>query len=497
MLLAVVLRIPNLGRAYWIDEGISVGIASHPLHQLPSLLRKDGSPPLFYLLLHFWVRLFGTSELATHVLPLLISLAVIPASYWAGTELFDRRAGLAAAALTGTNPFLNWYATETRMYTLVVLLCTLGVTFAWRALRDRRPGDASAAVVTYAALVYTHDWGIYLTAATVLVLLWLAREREPNLTRWVAGCGGAVFVLWLPWVPSFLYQAGNTAAPWAVRPAIGDFFADPASALGGTLGIVFVPLLAAGVWMCRHTVSGADRRTAGTVGGIALGATVIGFVGAQVEPSWTVRYLAIVVGPYLLAAAGMLSSTPRGRTVLWTSCSILTLWALVGAVLPNPSRHYAKDNMAAVASAASPYLRPGDVVVVSQTEQVPVAYHYLPKGLQYLTPTGPPGDPSVVDWRNIVHRLTVAAPCRDLAPTLDAAPVGTTVLEIEPVRRLGASGSAWSRAVNDQVAEIGEFLAADPALKPLGVYTEDLDRRPYAPVEGILFEKTSHAPSCA
>src|SRR5579884_1723112 len=140
-LLSLTLRLPNLGRAYWVDEGISVGIASHPVAQLPKLLREDGSPPLFYLLLHFWLRLFGRSEAATHLLPLLISLIAIPVGYWAGREVFDRRAGLAAAALMATNPFLNWYSTETRMYTLVVVLATVGVTLAWRAWRDRRPTD--------------------------------------------------------------------------------------------------------------------------------------------------------------------------------------------------------------------------------------------------------------------------------------------------------------------------------------------------------------------
>src|SRR5436189_269824 len=47
---------------YWIDEGISVGISSHPLSKIPQLLREDGSPPLYYVLLHGWIRLFGTSE---------------------------------------------------------------------------------------------------------------------------------------------------------------------------------------------------------------------------------------------------------------------------------------------------------------------------------------------------------------------------------------------------------------------------------------------------
>src|SRR5215208_1038827 len=55
----------GLGSAYWIDEGLSVGIGSHPLLDIPGLLVKDGSPPLYYMLLHVWMGWFGTSEFAT------------------------------------------------------------------------------------------------------------------------------------------------------------------------------------------------------------------------------------------------------------------------------------------------------------------------------------------------------------------------------------------------------------------------------------------------
>jgi mannosyltransferase len=497
-LLAVALRALYLGRAYWIDEGISIGIASHRVSQLPSLLRRDGSPPLFYLILHFWMRAFGTSEVATHLLPLLFSVAAIPVAYWAGTELFDRRAGLAGAALMATNPFLNWYASETRMYTLVVLLATAGVTFAWRAARDRRLRDWAAAVAVYATLLYTHDWAIYLAAATGLVLLsaaWSGNDR--TLAAWTLAGGALTLVLWAPWVPSFLYQAANTAAPWAVRPQIGDFFADPASALGGTLGFLIAPLLGIGAWLCRGGVAAEDGRVARLVGSVALLTSVLGFVGAQLEPSWTVRYLAVIVAPYLLAAAGALAPTARGRTIVVAACGLLTAWSLVGALLPNPNGRYAKDNMAAVARAVAPLLHPGDAVIVTQTEQLAVARHYLPGYLQYLTPTGPTTDPTVVDWRRIVPRLFAATPCSALSPTLDALPVGADVLEIDPVRQLGASGTAWSRAANYQVMAVDQFLAGDPALKLVGLYTPGLRPRPYAPVDGVLFQKTAPTRSCA
>ena len=61
-LASVALRVGQLRFHYWVDEAISVGIASHRLSALHALLRQDGSPPLYYLLLHGWMALWGRGE---------------------------------------------------------------------------------------------------------------------------------------------------------------------------------------------------------------------------------------------------------------------------------------------------------------------------------------------------------------------------------------------------------------------------------------------------
>src|ERR1700750_2284107 len=48
----------------WLDEALSVNIAKLPLGQIPGALRHDGAPPLYYVLLHFWMQLVGTGNLA-------------------------------------------------------------------------------------------------------------------------------------------------------------------------------------------------------------------------------------------------------------------------------------------------------------------------------------------------------------------------------------------------------------------------------------------------
>ena len=121
--LSLLLRTTELGIGFWIDEGLSVGIADRPLGDIPLALREDGSPPLYYMLLHFWLDVGGRSEAGVRGLSLLFALLAIPAAFWAGRTIWGTpKAAWFAAVLMAFNPFLAQYAQEARMYSLVALL---------------------------------------------------------------------------------------------------------------------------------------------------------------------------------------------------------------------------------------------------------------------------------------------------------------------------------------------------------------------------------------
>jgi mannosyltransferase len=495
--LAALLRAPTLGRAYWVDEGISVGIASHPLTQIPGLLRRDGSPPLFYVLLHFWDRVFGTTQVATHLFPYTISLAVVVVAWWSTRRLFGRTVALFAALLAATSPFLNWYATETRMYPLVVGLGMVAVACAVRASLKHSGRDFVVAVLAFIALLYTHDWSLYLFGLTVVALVvWVMWRGERRQLGWVAFGAGLVVAGYLPWLPTFVYQARHTAAPWAVHPSIGDLFADPSTVLGGTLGMIVVPVAvaaAAVTWLGRTR---EDNEVTAVIVGIATATIIAGWVAAQLEPSWTSRYLGVALGPLLLALAAYLGGAWAGRRVLAAVAVLLVLWSVTGSLLPDPNARNAKSNVAAIAAAARPYLAPGDVVVVTQTEQVAALSHYLPAGLRYVTPTGPLADPRVVDWRDLVRRLRLARPCTDVAPQLASLPPGAHVLIVNPYKHLGASGTTWARTVNAQVANVNQMFANDRGLMDVRVFEQGVEPKPYSAVVGALFVRTLAPATC-
>src|SRR3954462_15351375 len=111
---SLVLKTRALGDSLWMDEGLSIGIASQPLFDIPHVLRQDGSPPLYYMLLSIWMNVFGSGPGEPQGLSVAISLLGVPAGLWAGWSLFGRRAGYIAAALFALNVFLTAYAQETR-----------------------------------------------------------------------------------------------------------------------------------------------------------------------------------------------------------------------------------------------------------------------------------------------------------------------------------------------------------------------------------------------
>src|SRR3954470_23085740 len=192
--LSLYLRTRQLNAGFWIDEGISVGIAHHHWSAIPSLLREDGSPPAYYMLLGLWIRLFGDSERATHTLSLLFGLACIPLAYAAARAIFDRTTGFVCALLAALNPFLTYYAQETRMYELEAFL---SLVIAWAyvegIVRGRRLW-AALLVPSTALMVYTHNWGLFLCLGLAAATVLFVRERLALF----AVAAAAVAVLYAP-----------------------------------------------------------------------------------------------------------------------------------------------------------------------------------------------------------------------------------------------------------------------------------------------------------
>ncbi|MBN1286878.1 MAG: glycosyltransferase family 39 protein [Anaerolineae bacterium] len=222
LLLAARLRVAALGgEALWIDETFSLWAAGEPLVAGPAAVAaNDVHPPLYFILLGFWTRLAGDSELAGRYFSALAGVLSAALVYALGRRLSGARAGLCAALVFAVMGMPVRYARELRMYALLCLL-SIAATYAYVRWLERPTRRRAALYAAPAAMLpFTHYYGAFiLLFHNIHFALRCLSPRSTRSTRrllrsvslrdlralrgdyWLliqAGVWGAFVLLWLP-----------------------------------------------------------------------------------------------------------------------------------------------------------------------------------------------------------------------------------------------------------------------------------------------------------
>ena len=410
----------------WLDEALTFNIARLPLGQIHGALRRDGAPPLYYYLLHFWMRAFGTSDAAVRSMSGVFSCATLPLVWVAGRRMGGRSMAACALVLVATSPFAIRYASENRMYALVGLLSAAGVVALQHVLRRPTWWNALAVGAVAGLLLYTHYWALYLVGVTLLWLLFQARWG-PEGHRHGARVGSLATALgcvtFLPWLPTFLFQAHHTGTPWA-KPA--DFaamvnavtsFAGGATNQGRALALVYFALAGLGLFgLARGKVLvELDLRTrprarvfAIVVAGTLAAAIVGGFTSGS---AFQARYAWVVFVPLvLLVALGL--GTFADRSI---RAGVLAATVAFGLASGIPTVWTSRTQAGQVASALATMGKPGDVVAFCPDQLGPSVNRLLPSG-RYRQITFPRGiGPAFVDWVDYARASAAGSPAAFVA----------------------------------------------------------------------------------
>ena len=152
----LVFSLGNSFRGVPIDRPIDLPTLLQPLqwnpdagiaHVLNHLLLESNHPPVYFMLAHWWMRLFGPSEDSLvwigRSLPALLGVISVPAIYFLGNFAFNSRlVGQCAAAMMAVSPYGIYLAQEARHYTLGILLVISSLfclTLAAKKLQQRAP----------------------------------------------------------------------------------------------------------------------------------------------------------------------------------------------------------------------------------------------------------------------------------------------------------------------------------------------------------------------
>lgn len=262
------LRIPLVvQRSIWLDEAFSWTLVSkYSVVEMVTRTANDTHPPLYYLLLKFWVGILGDSLIAMRSFSvagaLLTCIGLFLLCRDSLRQSNDESAansddgvaiGLLAATLMCLSSTHAQWSSEARMYSLGT---ALAVWSSWCLVRSlsvvaRPHRDAStnwrwwtAYTLTATALLYTHHYGLFTVFAqgcfavgAIVVqrrmkLVGVAENPSWISSSWLATIMsfGAVLLLYAPWVPILMKQKSRVQADfwipllnvWSVPDAWSD-----------------------------------------------------------------------------------------------------------------------------------------------------------------------------------------------------------------------------------------------------------------------------------
>ena len=375
----------------WYDEAFSLLLAKESPGQIWSITARDVHPPLYYVLLHYWMLLFGDSVLSARSLSALADVGTLLLSIKLMSLVATRRATWIAALLLALLPISVRYSQEVRMYTLVSFWL-MGATVAlvcWVKAPDKKRFPTIYVLLMTAAF-YTH----YFAALCVLVhwlFWWQARGIQGAVVpvrAWMLA-NSAIVVLFLPWVSHFIQQLlRGGGLEWilpltwqTVLTIVWQFTATNDSVPVSSWWRVVPTLL---ILVCAVSVLVKDRSerhySVLLVGYFFVPVIALFFV-ALLTPVYVPRYLLFAaVGLPLIVAVGLDSWWHR-QSVLAAAVLAIFFFGEVQALLPKHKKMEGREvGLDEVVASISLDIRPDDEILIDGL------FWYLP--FMYYNTTG-------------------------------------------------------------------------------------------------------------
>ena len=396
----------------WLDETVSVYLASFPPLEIlrQGMFLQEPNPPLYHLLLHFWMRVFGSGEAAVRTLSALLGTLYLPPICLVGRRLLSPRVALMATLLVAIDPFLVWYSQEARMYALVATLSLWSVYCFVRAMEAPRWSWWAAYVGVTVASLYTHFYAVLLLPAELVFLLVYAWRRRTALRRGALAWALSLlcFSLWLwrawevsattpSWRPSLGLEAMVVACleAFSMRrvPLTGVARVSVLLALGAVAvaGIVLPRARARPVSLRRWGIDVLRPNVFLIL--LLLVPLLSAYVLSFRQQIFTVYYLIIIVAPFILALASGVDRIASFQRAAGLVALLVVVGLLSYGLRYNWSLESRKEEWRAAARYVAEHSRQGDAILchVDYT-RIPFGYYYRGEVPVFAPFGGPVGD---------------------------------------------------------------------------------------------------------
>lgn len=202
------------------DEPFSIYHAQMDIHQIIEHLYNGNNPPLFEIILHGWIKMFGISPFSVRFLPLLFSSLTASTLFILGNRFFNFKTGIIVALLFSFSNFHLFFAHEARVYSFFGLLTVWSMYLFMRWIRIQNNWKMLLLLILIdALLLYTHYFGFFVLVIQGLSVILIKELRQPFFLKFLL-VGAGVFLLFLPNLMILFGRFSDSASngTWIEKP---------------------------------------------------------------------------------------------------------------------------------------------------------------------------------------------------------------------------------------------------------------------------------------
>ncbi len=367
-----------------LDEAQSLWQTSHSLLGTLRVVAADVHVPLYHIVLHIWQTIFGQTIEAARTLSLLFFVATIPVIYLLARKVLSLNWALFATALFSFSPFMSWYGSEARMYTMLVLVASLSQLFFVKLIRSQGKRGWLGYSLTALIGIYSHYFFFFTLVAQALYYLTVRKHFVKRTFLKFVALAVALAAAFTPWLLYFRSQgsASNTS-PNLQTPSSVDFFNVYSQFSFGfhndVLNTVLVspwPILVIAALLSVKTGQKITKPV-GYLLAAGLLPVILAYIASYlVTPFFVSRYMIASLAPLLIVLVWFVSHYRR-----WLAVAIASLMIAVTALGSYQQFTSAstplKEDFRAASNLISQRATASDVVVLSAPFSVyPFNYYY-------------------------------------------------------------------------------------------------------------------------
>ena len=227
-----------------IDEPFSIFYAQQDFSDLMSVFMHENNPPFHFILLHYWIDLFGISPLAVRSLSLLFSVLTIPVLFKFGKKILNRNFSVLLICFFIFSTFNHYHALEARVYSLMVLFTVLIFDELYNLIFSQKFNFLKLALWNV-LLMYSHYLGGVVVVVEVAILALFFFKLTKKKVLYFIFSGIISLVLYFPALVIFIERIGDFSknGTWVARPNVSELYGNIVRFFNGKYSVLCIGII--------------------------------------------------------------------------------------------------------------------------------------------------------------------------------------------------------------------------------------------------------------